>query len=135
MSARTLKPPALMRRAYCGSRVTPCPSDPCRSASAINAATVAASSPIEPSFVSACWIKAFSRLKVTVVSDDRISTPASRGPGCEATRERLAALKQRPQVANVGHGFDRKHRLDQFLRLVASQHRRGEVTRLLDHLG
>ena len=37
MFGLVLKPPALMRRAYCGSRLTPWPSEPCRSAWAISA--------------------------------------------------------------------------------------------------
>src|SRR5258708_38758361 len=129
MSGRTLKPPALIRLASCGSRVTPGPSEPCRSASAISLATVAASSSGRPSLVSASRIKALSRLKVTVVSDDRIGTPDSKGArGCEVMRETLAALQQRPQAANIGHRFDSEYRLDQVVRLVASEHRRGEVT-------
>ena len=44
--------------------------------------------------------------------------------GCAAIGGRLAALKQRPQAANVGDGFDRKHRVDQPFRLLAPQNRR-----------
>ena len=54
MFGRTLKPPALIRLTYCGKRLTPCPSDPCRSAAAIRAATVAASASGKPTAVSAC---------------------------------------------------------------------------------
>src|SRR5690242_502851 len=65
MLGRTLKPPALMRRAYCGRRLTPCPSEPCKSACAISAATVTASSSGRPSRTIASWMKAFKRSKLT----------------------------------------------------------------------
>jgi hypothetical protein len=45
----------------------------------------------------------------------------------------LAALKQRPQAANVGHSFDREYRPDQLLRLFTSQDRRREIAGLVDH--
>jgi len=48
MFGRTLTPPALMRLTYCGNRLTPCPSEPCRSAAAIRPATVAASASGKP---------------------------------------------------------------------------------------
>ena len=50
-----------LRRAYCGSRMMPCPSEPCRSASAISAATVDASSSGIPSRHNAARIKPRSR--------------------------------------------------------------------------
>src|ERR1700722_5483546 len=132
MLGRTLKPPALMRRAYCGSRVTPCPSDPCRSASAINVATVTASLSGRPSLVSASVMNAFRRSKLTVNSGCRVDTPVLKDgtPG----RGRLAALKQRPQAANVGDGFDGEHGLDQLVRLFTSQDRRGEIAALVNPL-
>ena len=55
----------------CGKRLTPCPSDPCRSAAAISSATVAASASGRPTATSACRMKSFSRAEVTVVSDKR----------------------------------------------------------------
>jgi len=43
MFGLVLKPPARMRLAYCGNRLTPWPSEPCKSACAISAATTPAS--------------------------------------------------------------------------------------------
>src|ERR1700680_1675096 len=77
-------------------------------------------------------MNAFRRSKVTVNSGCRIGTPVSRW---SSRHGRLAALKPRPQAANVSDGFDREHALDQLVRLFASEDRRSEITGLVDHLG
>jgi hypothetical protein len=61
VEAARLDTPGILRQP-----VTPWPSEPCRSASAISAATVAASAFGKPSFVSASRMNAFRRSKLTV---------------------------------------------------------------------
>src|SRR3954462_6635903 len=63
MFGRLLKPPALSRRTYWGSRNTPCASAPVRSASPISSAHLAASSRGNPAALSASVISA--RIAVT----------------------------------------------------------------------
>ena len=101
-------PPARMRRAYCGSRITPWPSEPCRSASAIRAPTTAASASGKPSRVIAAVMKRRSCAKGTresdIEHDGRNVHPAHH----KAAAFQAATSRRRPvELAFSGHARGR----------------------------
>src|SRR5215470_10856066 len=129
ISGRLLKPPALRRRTYCGSRNTPWPSAPVRSASVINCAHWAASAAGNSAAIRASAIRpqiacAGTRTKVGIATSPSPHVAPSVRAGLTDERQGpiaedrcLVGLRNR-QRPDLPHALERTH----VVRIVAAEH-------------